>query len=102
MSVKADFFENALKSPFVQQRKAGVPPQDIDPSITDAVVNKIIGLDDGMFLDIGEVTTREVKKGKGLFEARRCDACGELTFVNKLRVQPDGKIVCMGCSAYAG
>ncbi|MBU1171273.1 MAG: formylmethanofuran dehydrogenase [Proteobacteria bacterium] len=100
VSIKADFLEKALNSPFVQKRKAGVPPQDIDPSITDPLVNKIIGLDDNMFLDVGEVITREVKKGKGMFDARRCDSCGELTFVNKLQVKPDGKIVCMGCSGY--
>src|SRR5512135_2687324 len=29
VSLKPDFFENALNSPFVQQRKAGVLPQDI-------------------------------------------------------------------------
>ena len=100
VAVKADFFESALNSPFVQKRKAGVPPQDIEPAITDPLVNKIIGLEDAMFLNIGEITTREVKKGKGVFDARRCESCGELTFVNKLRVRPDGKIVCMGCSGY--
>lgn len=34
VALKPDFFENALKSPFVQERKAGVPPQDIKPEIT--------------------------------------------------------------------
>jgi len=100
VSVKPDFFEGALNSPFVQQRKAGVPPQDIKPEVTDPLVNKIKGLDDAMFLNISEIKTVDVKKGKGLFETRRCASCGEVTFVNKLRVQPDGKIVCMGCSSY--
>jgi len=101
VSLKPDFFEKALASPFVQQRKAGVPPQDISPEIANPLIEKVIGLKDEMFLDIGEVKQVDVKKGKGLFEARRCDSCGEVTFVNKLRVQPDGKIVCMGCSVYA-
>lgn len=100
VAVKADFLENALNSPFVQKRKDGVSPQDIDPAITDPLVDKITGLDDAMFLDIGEVTTREVKKGKGIFDTRRCDSCGELTFVDKLRVKADGNTVCMGCSGY--
>jgi formylmethanofuran dehydrogenase subunit E len=100
VSVKPNFLEGALNSPFVQQRKAGVPPQDIKPEVTDPLVNKIKELDDAMFLNIGEIKTVEVKKGKGIFETRRCDACGEVTFVNKLRVQPDGKIVCIGCSSY--
>jgi len=100
VSLKPDFFEKALASPFVQQRKAGVPPQDISPEIANPLIEKVIGLKDEMFLDIGEVKQVDVKKGKGLFEVRRCDSCGEVTFVNKLRVQPDGKIVCIGCSVY--
>jgi formylmethanofuran dehydrogenase subunit E len=44
VSLKPDFFEKALASPFVQKRKAGVPPQDIDPAITDPMVDRIIGL----------------------------------------------------------
>lgn len=100
VAVKADFLENALSSQFVQKRKEGVPPQDIDPAITNPLVNKIIELEDAMFLDIGEVTIRQVKRGKGIFEFRRCDSCGELTFVNKLRVKADGDIVCIECSGY--
>lgn len=42
VSLKPDFFENALKSPFVQERKAGVPPQDIKAEITDPMVNRIL------------------------------------------------------------
>jgi len=100
VSLKPDFFENALNSPFVQKRKAGVPPQDIEPEVTDPQVSKILGLDESIFLDIGKIKPFEVKKGKGVFEAKRCEVCGEVTFVNKLRFGIDGKIVCMGCSEY--
>ena len=100
VSIKAGFFENALKSPFIEKRKAGIPPQDIEDEITDPLVNKILGVDESMLLDIGEIKTVDVKKKAGVFEARRCDICGELTFVNKLRILPDGKVVCMGCSDY--
>lgn len=100
VSIKPDFFEKALNSPFVQKRKAGVPPQDIEPEITDPLVNKILGLADTDFLDIGELQTVEVKKGHPVFEAKRCENCGELTFVNKLRVGTDGKVVCLSCSEY--
>lgn len=100
VSLKPDFFEKALSSPFVQKRKAGVPPQDIEPEITDPLVNKIIGLPESAFLDIGEVHTVDFKKDKGLFEIKRCERCGEATFVNKLRVSSEGKTVCMSCSGY--
>jgi formylmethanofuran dehydrogenase subunit E len=44
VSLKPDFFEKALASPFVQKRKAGIPPQDIESEIIDPLVNRIIGL----------------------------------------------------------
>ena len=100
VSLKPDFFEMALNSPFVQKRKAGVPPQDIEPEITDPLVERIKGLPETQFLDIGEVHTVDFKPGKGLFEAKRCDNCGEVTFVNKLRMGADGKVVCIPCSEY--
>ncbi len=100
VSLKPDFFEKALASPFVQKRKAGVPPQDIEPAITDPLVNRILGLKDEDFLDVGKVHSVEVKKGKGVFAAKRCAKCGELTFVNKLRETEDGDLVCIPCSGY--
>lgn len=100
VSLKPDFFEKALGSPFVQLRKAGTPPQDIDPEIADPQINMILGLEESKFLDIGEVHTADVMKGKPVFDAKRCDSCGELTFINKLRVKGDGSIVCIPCSNY--
>lgn len=100
VSLKPDFFEKALASPFVQKRKAGVPPQDIAPETTDPLVNRILGLKDEDFLEVGPVRAVEVKKGKGVFTAKRCSKCGELTFVNKLRETEDGKPVCIPCSGY--
>jgi formylmethanofuran dehydrogenase subunit E len=100
VSLKPDFFEKALGSPFVQKRKAGVPPQDIEPEITDPLVERILGLDENAFLDIGPVHHVEVHKGKGSFTAKRCADCGELTFVNRLRITEDGKSVCIPCSGY--
>jgi formylmethanofuran dehydrogenase subunit E len=101
VSLKPDFFEKALASPFVQQRKAGVPPQDIAPEIADPQVERILSIDESTFLDIGDVHQIPVKKGKGIFTAKRCAACGELTFVNKLRITDDNQLVCIPCSGYA-
>lgn len=100
VSLKPDFFEKALASPFVQQRKAGVLPQDIDPAIADPMVKNVMSLSSESFLVIGEIQTVSVDQKKGVFEARRCELCGELTFVNKLRITPDGKSVCIPCSGY--
>jgi formylmethanofuran dehydrogenase subunit E len=100
VSLKPDFFEKTLASPFVQLRKAGTPPQDIDPEITDPLINSILGLEESQFLDIKEVKTVAVKKGKGVFEAKHCSMCGELTFIDKLKVTGGGNLVCIPCSGY--
>jgi formylmethanofuran dehydrogenase subunit E len=100
VSLKPEFFEKALASPFVQKRKQGVPPQNIEPEITDPLVNRIMSIPENDFLVIGDIYPVEVKKGKGVFTAKRCESCGELTFVNKLRETEDGKLVCIPCSGY--
>ncbi len=100
VSVKPDFFEKALNSPFVQRRKEGVPPQDIPPEITDPLVDKILTVPVEEFLEIGEIKEVPVEKRSGIFEAKRCESCGELTFVNKLRLTTDNKLVCIPCSGY--
>ena len=101
VSLKPAFFAAALDGPFVAQRKAGVLPQDIDPRITDPLVEKIAGLPEEQFLAIGPVVDYLFPAKKGIFEAKPCGLCGELTFVNKLRMTVDGKLACIPCSGYA-
>jgi formylmethanofuran dehydrogenase subunit E len=97
VSLKPEFFKKALNSPFVQQRKAGVPPQDIAAEIADPQVSNILAMPEENFLDISEIKQVEVAQGKGCFEAEPCAECGELTFVNKLQKSPAGRI-CLACA----
>lgn len=100
VSLKPEFFEKTLHSPFVQKRASGVEPQDIPPEIADPLIDKVLTLNEEDFLQVGPVHTVEVKKKKGLFAAKPCAKCGEMTFVNKLRELPDGSMVCIPCSGY--
>ncbi len=91
--LKDEFFKNLLeKSPFVKLRSEGVAPQDVPAEIADPLVEKVLSMPEEMFLEIGEVTTVELPKGKGCFDAKPCAKCGELTFVNAMK---DG--VCGAC-----
>jgi formylmethanofuran dehydrogenase subunit E len=98
ISLKPDFFEKALASPFVQKRKAGVPPQDVPPEITNPQVERIMGLPESEFLNISEVFHQDVKSGAPSFETKRCAKCGEAVFTNKLKESADGKPLCIPCS----
>lgn len=101
VSLKPEFFEQALSSPFVQQRKQGVLPQDIPGELVDPLLARILALPEEEFLDIGPVTQEPVEKGHGIFDTARCGRCGEVVFVNKLRVLPGGEQVCIPCSGYS-
>jgi len=100
VSLKPEFFQDALNSPFVQQRKAGMPPQDIPAEITDPQVEKVLSMPEEAFLNIEPVQVESVTPKKGMFAAQACESCGELVFVNKLRVCTDGKLRCLPCSGY--
>lgn len=98
VSLKPDFFEKALNSPFVQERKKGVPPQDIPPEITDPLVDRVLGASDSDFLNISDVFRKEMKKGSPNFDVERCAKCGEAVFTDKLTTAHDGRMLCIPCS----
>lgn len=100
VALKSDFFEDALRSPFVQQRKAGVEPQDIPAEVVDPLIERIMSLDAQQFLDVKSLPDEVPAMKKGLFETARCTICGEAAFVDKLRVLPDKQLACLPCSGY--
>ena len=97
VSIRKEVMAQALKSPFIEQRKAGIPPQDVPAEITDPVISKMLQVPEEMLLNIGEIKPFEIQKGKGVFEAAPCDRCGELTFINKLQETNAGRL-CIPCA----
>jgi formylmethanofuran dehydrogenase subunit E len=98
VSLKPEFFEKALNSPFVQERKKGVPPQDIPAAVTDPLVQRVIGLSESEFLDVSNIFQKDVKKGPPNFNIKRCAKCGEAVFTDKLIVAADGRMMCIPCA----
>jgi len=95
--LKHDFFGNMLSSPFVAQRKQGVPPQDVPAEIADPLVEKVLRMPEKMFLEVDPVQSVDFNRGKGCFETDLCVKCRERVFVNKL---VDG--VCVPCRRATG
>ena len=100
VSLKPEFFEKALQSPFVQKRKEGVLPQDIPAEITDPQVERVLGLPEAEFLSIGKIFQRDLQKGSTSFEVKRCSTCGEAAFINKLTKTDDGRLLCVPCAEH--
>lgn len=95
--LKPEFFGKMLNSPFVQQRKKGVLPQDVNADVTDPLVKNVMSMKEEDFLIISPVFDYDYQKTKGHFEADVCSVCGERTFTHKLQ-DVDGKKVCIPCS----
>jgi formylmethanofuran dehydrogenase subunit E len=98
VSLKPEFFEKALGSPFVQERKKGVPPQDIPAAMTDPLVERVLRLPEADFLVISGLFQKDRTKGGANFEVKRCAKCGEAVFTDKLSKAPDGRMLCIPCS----
>jgi formylmethanofuran dehydrogenase subunit E len=95
--LKDEFFGKMLNSPFVQQRKSGVLPQNVPAEITDPLVAGVMSRAEAEFLEVGPVVDYPFAKGKGIFDSALCDGCGERVFVHKLR-DINGKRLCMPCA----
>jgi formylmethanofuran dehydrogenase subunit E len=89
-----------LNSPFVQQRKSGVLPQNVPAEITDPLVAGVMSRAEAEFLEIGPVVDYPFARGKGVFDTALCDGCGERVFVHKLR-DAGGKRLCIPCAEKA-
>lgn len=96
VSLKPEFFARMLKSPFVERRKQGIPPQVIAPAVADPLVEKVMSMPEEVFLDIGPITPCEFTRNAGVFDAESCSQCGEMVFVDKLLDTETGRI-CLGC-----
>jgi len=82
--LKDDFFGNMLESPFVAQRRQGVPPQDVPAEIADPLVDKVLNMPEETFLEVGPVQSAEFPKRRGCFGTNLCAECGERVFIDKL------------------
>ena len=96
ISLKPEFFARMLQSPFVAQRKQGVPPQDVPAAIADPLVEKVMSMPEDDFLHIEPVRDCKFSRSPGVFEAQPCSRCGEMTFVDKLTVQGNQRL-CSVC-----
>ncbi len=99
VSLRPEFFAKALESPFVQERKKGIPPQDIPYEILKPLLDRVLSMPYEEFLVVSDVFEYKFEKKPGCFTAIPCAVCGELTFEKALRVK-DGKKVCIPCSGY--
>ncbi|GAB4278693.1 MAG: FmdE family protein [Deferrisomatales bacterium] len=97
VSLRPEFFEKALQSPFVQQRRRGVPPQDVPAEILQPLLDRVLSLPEEQFLQVSEPFDLPWQAGTACFDLLRCDGCGEAVFANAV-TRREGKTLCGGCA----
>jgi formylmethanofuran dehydrogenase subunit E len=96
VSLKPSFVEKMLSSPFVQERKKGTPPQDVNPKIANPLIENVLSMPYENFLNIEPVKDYIFENKKSVFDTRTCAVCGEQVFVDKLEKTDKGE-VCLAC-----
>ncbi|OQX84171.1 MAG: formylmethanofuran dehydrogenase, partial [Candidatus Latescibacteria bacterium 4484_7] len=97
VALKPEFQKKALESTFVQLRKKGIEPKDIEVSVVDPLIEKVMMLSTDELFNISDPFAIEFKRIKGTFNWFECEGCGEVVFENVLRVI-DGKKLCVPCA----
>ncbi len=98
--VKPEIVEMMFSSKFMNERRKGIPPAEVNPEYILEPFKKTISRPDEEFLEVSEIFTYEFPPTpKSCFSALRCEICNEMVAENKLRIK-DGKKVCLPCSGY--
>lgn len=99
LSLKYSFFDKMLNSEFVQKRKAGIEPYDIDESLPITAIQNMLKAPDENIFSISEVFEVPEMKKAGTFSYGQCEECKEPVFESGLRKKGD-KLHCQKCSGY--
>ena len=97
VSIRPEFFEKALNSPFVQSRKQKVEPKDIKPELVLPLIENVKKTDENMLFSISEIFEKKAELPKGTFDWHNCSKCGEIVFDNQSKLI-NGERVCIPCS----
>lgn len=84
---------------FMALRKQGVPPTQIDPSISEPLVERVMSAPLENLLSVSEVFDYEWHEAPHTFESVVCDECGEMVVERNARIK-GGRTLCIPCAGY--
>jgi formylmethanofuran dehydrogenase subunit E len=102
VAVRPEVVQASFQSPFVQQRKQGVPPTEVPLELSKPLVEKLLARSDAELFSVSEVFDYALPpRQPATFNLVTCSACGEAVAENKVRLK-DSQPVCIPCSGYGG
>ncbi len=95
---KAEAMRRNKETEFMALRKAGTPPTQIDPSISEPLVEGVMAAPDESLLTVGPVFDYEWHEDlPHTFESVVCQDCGEMVVERNARIKA-GRVVCIPCA----
>jgi len=86
------------ESEFIKERKAGVAPSKIDPSLVDPLIDQVLSEDVKVLFNFGPIQHVDIPPMlPHAFDTFICSECGEVTVERYARVK-NGQLVCIPCS----
>ena len=99
---KAEAMQRNKKLEFMALRKAGTPPTQIDPSISEPLVEGVMNAPLENLLTVGEVFDYVWHEDlPHTFESVVCEECGEMVVERNARIKA-GRVLCIPCAGYEG
>jgi formylmethanofuran dehydrogenase subunit E len=94
----AEAMQANKRTEFMRLRKAGTPPTQIDPAISEPLVARVMAAPVETLLSVSEVFDYQWKEEiPHTFESVVCDECGEMVVERNARVR-DGRVLCIPCA----
>jgi len=101
VAIKTEVMEKNFTSPFIEARKKGILPSQVDPQFALKIFEATLEKPENEFFDVSDIFNyeNEEKKIETCFYSVRCQKCGELVTENYIRYKR-GKLLCIPCSGY--
>lgn len=91
--------ERNKQTEFMALRKKGVPPTQIDPAISEPLVENVMNAPIEALLSVGEVFDYTWHEAPHTFDTVVCEQCGEMVVERNARIK-NGKVLCIPCAGY--
>lgn len=96
LSINYGFFEKMMNSPFVNKRKEGVEPYDIDQTMAIQMIQNMLNAPTEAIFSFSEIKDIDLPMVRGSFNFDQCSLCKEPVYEPGLRLM-DGEKVCIAC-----
>ncbi|MHA1746829.1 MAG: FmdE family protein [Promethearchaeota archaeon] len=94
---KGEWLIKAFNSPFMEERKSGKPPQNIDETIVNPLIKKVLEMNPADQFNIKKIDNIRVDIPKHNWDKRLCEECGELT-VADYAFHIHNRFLCADCA----